>query len=85
LTDDEVHLCFRQQDCLTISGKAGDAFLEDTFGLHKGRPPLKARRLVLQVQYSINPIAVYDYESATTNSSGIDSYVNRLYLKVING
>jgi hypothetical protein len=36
-----------------ITGKAGHAFLEDTFGVHKGQLPTKGRRLAVQFLYSV--------------------------------
>lgn len=80
LQDDEVAAKFPKEDHLSISGKAGDAFLEDTFGIHKGQPPLRGRRLLFQVEYSINPIAVYNYAPVRMPKGGFDPYVNRLYL-----
>ena len=70
---------------MRITGRTGDAFLEDTFGLHKGRPPTTKSRLLLQVEYSINPIAVYGYEANVVAPAGmkIDRYINRLYLRGI--
>jgi hypothetical protein len=66
---------------LQIQGRSGDAFLEDTFGLHKGQPPLTQRRLLFQVEYSVNPIPVYDYRPLTLKTEQrFDPYINRLYL-----
>lgn len=83
IRDEEVEQAFPSSSQLSIDGIAGDAFLEDTFGLHKGQPPLRRRRLLLQVQYSINPIAVYKYTPARQLEIGgqLDPYINRLYLK----
>lgn len=82
LEDKAVESRFKLEDCLAITGKAGTAFLEDTFGLHKGQPPLDTKRLVLQIQYSINPIPVYDYNpEASRLAVNHDAYINRLYLK----
>ena len=38
-----------------ITGRAGDAFMEDTFGLHKGQLPRKGIRLLAQFRYSVTP------------------------------
>lgn len=80
-TDAEVARGYPAADLLEITGKAGDAFLEDTFGLHKGQPPLAARRLLLQVEYSVSPIAVYAYDPVPVDSAQVDPYVNRLYVR----
>jgi len=83
ISDAEVGRVFAPEDQLRLTGAAGDAFLEDTFGLHKGQPPTGRRRLLLQVEYSINPIAVYQYRPETIVPAGlrIDGYVNRLYFQ----
>ena len=83
IDDAEVGRVFAPEDQLRLTGAAGDAFLEDTFGLHKGQPPTGRRRLLLQVEYSINPIAVYKYRPDAVVPEGIqiDRYVNRLYFQ----
>jgi phytanoyl-CoA dioxygenase PhyH len=84
LDDSEVEAVFPKEDMLQIGGRTGDAFLEDTFGLHKGQPPRLRRRLLLQVEYSVNPIAVYEYRPATVKVGGreLDPYINRLYVSL---
>lgn len=82
IPDHEVASAFPAKDCLSIHGEAGDAFLEDTFGLHKGQPPQQRRRLLLQVQYSICPIAVYTYRPTIVAAMpvALDAYINRLFI-----
>jgi Phytanoyl-CoA dioxygenase (PhyH) len=81
IRDAEVKAAFAESDQLRICGRAGDAFLEDTFGLHKGQPPTAKNRLLFQVEYSINPIAVYRYSpSRGSGVARVDNYVNRLYI-----
>lgn len=55
LTDAEVEKTFGAGLVRTVTGRAGDAFLEDTFGIHKGQQPTSRTRLLLQVRYSITP------------------------------
>lgn len=55
LTDAEVEDAFSAQRIRTVTGRAGDAFIEDTFGIHKGQQPASGTRLLLQVRYSITP------------------------------
>lgn len=55
LTDGEVTAAFGPERILTVTGQAGDAFIEDTFGIHKGQQPTSGTRLLLQVRYSITP------------------------------
>lgn len=82
-TDVEVEHAYGIDNCLTMIGRSGDAFLEDTFGLHKGQPPTAVRRLVFQVQYSLNPISVYQYDPCEIENSELihDPYVARLFVK----
>jgi len=55
LSDEEVTAAFGADRILTMTGRAGDAFIEDTFGVHKGQLPISGRRLLLQVRYSLTP------------------------------
>jgi hypothetical protein len=53
--DEEVVAEFGESRILEIQGKAGDAFIEDTFGLHKGQLPRTGHRLLAQFRYSVTP------------------------------
>jgi hypothetical protein len=53
LSDAEVAAAFGAS-VREIGGSAGDAFLEDTFGIHKGQLPIAGRRLLVQFRYSIS-------------------------------
>lgn len=55
LTDTAVENAFGSDRILTMTGRAGDAFVEDTFGVHKGQLPVSGTRLLLQVRYSLTP------------------------------
>ncbi|GAA0868149.1 hypothetical protein GCM10009116_03760 [Brevundimonas basaltis] len=55
LTDAEVEEAFGAERMLTMRGRPGDAFMEDTFGVHKGQLPKAGKRLLVQVRYSIMP------------------------------
>lgn len=47
---------YLQKDVRSIVGAAGSSFFEDTFALHRGKPPAPGRhRLILQALYSIGP------------------------------
>ncbi|MOA06819.1 hypothetical protein D3C78_1264840 [compost metagenome] len=66
-----------------FTGTRGTAFLENTFGLHKGQLPSAERRLLFQAQYSLHPIGIYDYSPVKLTESKVldlDVYVNRLYI-----
>lgn len=78
--DDEVKREFGEENVLQFTGPAGTAFLENTFGFHKGTPPRAVNRLIFQAQYSLSPIGIYDYEPVTTTKIVGDEYTNRLYV-----
>jgi hypothetical protein len=82
IKDEEVTKIFPKGAQLHHVGKSGYAFMEETYCLHKGQPPIGGRRLLLQVEYSVNPIAVYKYRpsSLSFENPTIDPYVNRLFL-----
>lgn len=75
LSDEEVEAAFGADRILTMTGRAGDGFIEDTFGVHKGQLPLRGIRLLLQVRYSITPtifrsrLTVADRAPARNNRS----------------
>ena len=71
-------------ETMIITGAAGDAFLENTQGLHRGIPPRSRLRLLFQVIYSLSrspygparPIGkLADYPGLN-----LDPYVNQVYL-----
>ncbi|UTW46023.1 hypothetical protein KFE80_03770 [bacterium SCSIO 12696] len=82
-TDEEIVSHFGKENIVEFSGEAGDSFLEDTFGMHKGTLCESRDRLLFQVQYSLHPIGIYKYSPVGLPKEdviGIDSYVNRLYV-----
>jgi hypothetical protein len=54
--DEEVISTFGRQAISMQIAKAGSAFLENTFGLHKGTQVQAGRRLLFQAVYSLHPI-----------------------------
>lgn len=80
-TDHEVADAFENMDDhLMLCGKAGTAFLENTFGLHRGFPPLERPRLIFQVLYTLHPY--YGAPSkpiVNAAKSNLDPYINRVY------
>ncbi len=52
LQDFEVESSYPKSDILTLTGKAGDGFVEDTFAIHKGAAPARKNRLLLQLYYA---------------------------------
>lgn len=79
-SDTEIEKYFGKENIKIMTGEKGSAFMEDTFGFHKGQLAKENRRLVLQVQYSINPIAINSYISKDS-AMDVDPYINRLYLR----
>lgn len=82
--DDDVATAFGKDNILILQYNAGTAFLENTFGMHKGQLPKTENRLLLQIQYSLYPIGIYKYTPITTyddRNLNIDPYINRLYKK----
>ncbi len=85
-TDPEVSDAFGESCILRIKGAAGSAFLENTFGLHKGEPVSAGHRLIFQAVYSISglPYAPKKPISSLSNLQketdvALDGYINRLY------
>lgn len=51
-SDQEMSKLYGQENLVTITGKAGSGFAEDTFGFHKAELPRKGERLVLMLMFS---------------------------------
>lgn len=84
--DEEVEKAFGKDRVMRITGKAGTAFLENTFGFHKGTLCQNKNRLLFQVQYSVLPIFAYNYqpvpkEEIKQNGFEMDPFINRLFIK----
>ena len=84
-TDEEIAEAFPEEDHMVLTGPAGSHFLESTFGIHRGVPPTKTRRLIFQVLYSLSPhisgprapVRALTLEEA----EGLDSFINRVYYR----
>ncbi len=86
-SNEEVVTSFGQENILTLVGPAGDAFIENTFGLHKGQPVMRGPRLIFQVVYSMFPVPYGPKKPvASLNDVGVsapgrpDPWINRVYL-----
>ena len=84
--DDEIEKAFGKDRLMRMTGKAGTAFLENTFGFHKGTLCQNKNRLLFQVQYSVLPIFAYPYKPVAKseikeNGFEIDPFINRLFIK----
>lgn len=53
-SDEEIEQDYGADKIVTITGKAGTGFVEDTICIHKGTTPTAKDRLVLQFQYALN-------------------------------
>lgn len=86
-TDEEVRDAFPAEDILTMTGPAGSAFLEDTYGMHKGQPLKHGHRLMFQAVYSIMPLpygpkrpVIRRGEAEAVAGMALDPFVNRIYV-----
>jgi hypothetical protein len=75
--DLEVTRVFGEESVINFVRPMGSCFLVDTYGFHKGTLPIDNDRLLLQVQYSINPIGIEKYDPLELSST-YNSYINRL-------
>jgi len=88
-SDDQVAAAFGADAVHYFTGARGTAFLEDTFGLHRGLPPRSRNRLVLQVVYSLSalpygpsaPSAARALAPDAQASAAREPYINRIYLR----
>jgi len=80
-SDAEIEETFGTENVMRFTDTKGAAFIVDTYGFHKGLLPKSDNRLLLQIQYSLHPIGVENYEPVETNKNAYDSYINRLILK----
>ena len=84
-SDEEVQATFGNNAIQVNEGRAGEAFLENTFGLHKGQPVEEGHRLLFQVMYSLSPTPYgpkKPVDSASSDLAGmpIDPWINRIYI-----
>ncbi len=78
-SDEEIEPVFGDK-VVTITGKTGDTFIENTYGLHKGLVARNQNRMILQFEYSAYPIGAYQYTEKRETSMDVDKYINRLYV-----
>lgn len=81
-SDEEVIAVYGEGNLLTMTGKAGEAFLEDTSGIHKGQAVEKGCRLVFQVVYSLVPLPYAPQNAVASHplELSVDPWINRVYL-----
>lgn len=81
-SDQEIETTFGKSSILSFKDKKGAAFIVDTFGFHKGLLPESKDRLLLQVQYSLNPILIESYDPISIPDFSFDPAINGLLVKV---
>lgn len=86
---------FFGKDILTLTGPVGFAFLEDTYGLHRGTRPTGSERLIFSVTYTGLPLryanendrkyemsrSISFAEAGLPNASDLERYMLRYYLQ----
>lgn len=78
ITDDDVKAAFPARDILTVTGTAGTAFLEDTWGIHRPLLATEGRRLIFSVLYALTPWVPQGPGTPTLPlPAGLDPWVNR--------
>lgn len=85
-SDQEIIDEFGSNSIKEITGPAGTVFMEDTFGLHKGKKLKSGRRLLFQVIYSTaklpySPVCPIFDSSNLSNKVDYDLWTNRIYLR----
>lgn len=85
--DAEVEDAFGKEAIMVLKGEAGEGFLENTYGIHKGTPVEEGYRLMFQAVYTLMPLPYAPRRpvgalSAYQQIAGVelDPFVNRLYL-----
>jgi hypothetical protein len=77
-SDGEIGTVYAAERVRPVVGPFGTAFLEDTFGLHKGTVPTLRPRLLFQVRYTSYP-GVFARAAEVREAGGsFDPYINRL-------
>jgi hypothetical protein len=84
-TDEEVRDTFGPENLLTMTAKAGQGFLEDTFGIHKGQPVGQGTRLIFQAVYGLSTLPCGPKSPVMTRMElgrpDLDPWINRVYVK----
>lgn len=87
ITDQQVQDTFAPEDILTITGKAGTVFLENTWGIHRPLMATEGRRLIFSALYGLTPWVPRGPNQAPSGimPAGLDPYVNRVLFKGTGG
>ena len=83
--DSEIDKMVKYQKKKPIHGLAGTSWFADTYGIHRGTVPANKNRLMLQLQFSYNPVPIFNYNpcrfSRWDSMSPLVKYATRLYLR----
>lgn len=79
--DEEIENEFGKENVKYFTGEKGSMFMVNTYGFHKGLLPKSNNRLLLQFQYSLQPIAIENYNPISLDTHNYNKYVNRLLIK----
>lgn len=83
-SDEEVAAAFGTDAIRRFTGPAGTAFLEDTYGMHRGIPPVAGPRLIFQPLYAQRPL-IYGPREPVIDAADLpfvlDPYVNRVLVR----
>jgi hypothetical protein len=78
--DPEVLRRYGNRNMRRVLGPRGTTFIADTWGIHKGGAGTRPR-LMLQIQYSVLPVAKFNYHPVRLDRpAAVDRYTNRLLL-----
>ena len=84
-SNEEVQKYFSEQEITKIYGTAGKCWLANTHGIHRGTVPTKTNRLLLQLQYTLDPTPIFNYKqyrySRWDELSDLVKYSTRMYLR----
>lgn len=82
ISDQDVEHSFSRNDLKVVTGKAGTAFLEETWGIHRPLMARQGRRLIFSAIYTVRGRVPWAKRSPRPVPAGFDRYVNRhLYAK----
>lgn len=82
-TDAEVAAACGDETIRRFTGPAGTSFLENTYGLHRGLPPVRHPRMILQPLYTLRPIIFgprRPLRQFRADEARLDRYINRVFL-----
>ncbi|MEO6016570.1 MAG: phytanoyl-CoA dioxygenase family protein [Polaromonas sp.] len=80
ITDPEAQESFAADDFVTVTGRAGTVFLEDTWGIHRPLLATEGRRLIFSVLYGLTPWVPQGPANALFPlPEGFDPYINRAH------